>query len=73
MLFNGGFIFQVRIWSRTKANSEKFATETGATVCDTVDEATQNADIICTCTNSMEPVLFAKHVKDGAHVNGTYF
>ena len=73
MLFNVSLTFQVRIWSRTKVNSEKFATETGAKVCDTVDEATQNADIICTCTNSMEPVLFAKHVKDGAHVNGNYW
>ena len=60
----------MRIWSRTKANSEKFAAETGAKACDTVEEATKDADIICTCTNSSEPVLFANHVKDGAHING---
>ena len=61
---------QVRVWSRTKSSRDKFAAETGARACDTVEAATKGADIICTCTNSAEPVLFAEHVKDGAHVNG---
>lgn len=38
-------------------------------VCSTVKEATQNADIICTLTPAEDPILFAKDVKKGTHIN----
>ncbi len=60
------------MWSRTKASADKFAAETGARAVDSVQEATENADIICTCTNSQVPVLMMSHVKPGAHINGLY-
>jgi len=46
----------------------------GATirVCETVEEATKNADIICTLTPSLAkdpPILNASMVKAGAHIN----
>ena len=38
-------------------------------VCSTVEEATKDADIICTLTPAQDPILFAKHVKAGTHIN----
>ncbi|XP_051789624.1 ketimine reductase mu-crystallin isoform X2 [Erpetoichthys calabaricus] len=62
---------KVRVWSRTKTNTEKFArTVRGPVrVCDSVKEAVQGADVIVTVTRSMEPVLFGEWVKPGAHIN----
>ncbi|XP_028670009.2 ketimine reductase mu-crystallin isoform X1 [Erpetoichthys calabaricus] len=62
---------EVRVWSRTKTNTEKFArTVRGPVrVCDSVKEAVQGADVIVTVTRSMEPVLFGEWVKPGAHIN----
>ncbi|KAI8984628.1 hypothetical protein BDF20DRAFT_860948 [Mycotypha africana] len=39
-----------------------------------LEEIVRNADIICTCTNSTEPVLFGKWLKPGVHLNciGSY-
>ena len=38
-------------------------------VCSTVEEAAKDADIICTLTPAQDPILFAKHVKAGTHIN----
>ena len=38
-------------------------------VCETVEKAAADADIICTVTPSVTPVLFADQVKKGAHIN----
>lgn len=60
---------EVRIWSRTSAKAEKLAQCIGATVYTTVEEAVLNADIICTVTFAMSPILKAEWVKPGAHIN----
>jgi thiomorpholine-carboxylate dehydrogenase len=51
-------IKDIRIWSRTAANAEKLATETGARVV-TIEEAAA-ADVVLTVTASPEPVLQGK-------------
>lgn len=38
--------------------------------CKDVAEATKSADIICTLTPAREPILCARHVKPGTHING---
>ena len=42
----------------------------GAKACESVEEAVKDADIICTVTFATTPVLMAKWIKPGAHING---
>lgn len=66
---------RVRIWSRTRANAERFAREEGTVagvpieVAETAEAAVKGADLICTTTSSKEPVLEGKWLASGAHVN----
>ncbi|XP_029199958.2 ketimine reductase mu-crystallin-like, partial [Acropora millepora] len=60
---------EVRVWSRTFANAQKFADEIGAKVFATVEEAVSGADVIVTVTMATEPILYAKWVKPGALIN----
>jgi len=66
---------RVRIWSRTRANAERFAREEATAagpeieVSSTVDEAVRVADLICTTTSAREPILAGASVAPGAHVN----
>ena len=46
---------ELRIWSRTPAHAEALALESHAVVCDTVEEALDSAEVVCTCTSSREP------------------
>lgn len=61
---------QVRVWSRTAANAEKFAKDTGAVPYDTVKAAVKEADVIVTVTSARTPVLFGDWIKPGAFVCG---
>lgn len=66
---------RVRIWSRSRANAERFAREAsgGASVPIEVagsgEEAVRGADLVCTTTASREPVLRGAWLAPGAHVN----
>ncbi len=68
---------RVRVWSRTRANAEKFARESASggmagpaiEVCTSAEEAVRGADLICTTTSSTEPVLCGRWLAPGAHVN----
>jgi ornithine cyclodeaminase/alanine dehydrogenase-like protein (mu-crystallin family) len=68
-------IRRVRVWSRTRARCEQFASraqkKTGIVVevCASGEEAVKGADLICTVTASREPVLKGEWIRDGAHVN----
>jgi ornithine cyclodeaminase len=68
-------IQEVRAWGRTADNAQRFAAEMSAkwgvkiTAADSVREAVQDADIICTVTASTVPVLHGEWVKKGAHIN----
>jgi len=66
---------RVRVWSRTRANAERFAREEGTVagvpieVAETAEAAVKGADLICTTTSSKEPVLEGKWLASGTHVN----
>ena len=73
-------IKRVRVWSRTLANAQRFASrqsERQKIVVEAVDraqDAVLGADIICTVTSSRNPVLQGEWVEPGAHINavGTF-
>jgi thiomorpholine-carboxylate dehydrogenase len=59
---------EVRVWSRTRENAAKFATETGAITASTVEEAVAEADVVLTLTSSVEPIVYGKWLKQDALV-----
>ncbi|MCF8565757.1 ornithine cyclodeaminase family protein [Alicyclobacillus tolerans] len=48
---------------------EQYRQQVKVTVCDTVTEAVQNADIIVTATPATQPFILASHLKPGVHIN----
>lgn len=66
---------RVRVWSRTRANAERFAREEVAAagvpieVSATAEDAVRGADLVCTTTAAAEPVLHGAWLSPGAHVN----
>jgi thiomorpholine-carboxylate dehydrogenase len=59
----------VRVWSPTAANAERFATAHGATRTADAETAVRGADVVVTATSATEPVLRGAWLKAGAHVN----
>ncbi|MFL6515412.1 MAG: ornithine cyclodeaminase family protein [Chthoniobacterales bacterium] len=59
---------EVRIWSRTSAHAEAFASKIGGKAM-SAEEAVCGADVIVTVTSSTIPVLKGSWLKPGAHVN----
>uniref|UniRef100_A0A3Q0QZ24 Ketimine reductase mu-crystallin n=1 Tax=Amphilophus citrinellus TaxID=61819 RepID=A0A3Q0QZ24_AMPCI len=61
---------EVRVWNHRREAAEKFRCSVGGpvTVCSSVEEAVNGADVIVTATRSTEPVLYGQWVKPGAHV-----
>ena len=60
---------ELRIWSRTPAHAEALALESHAVVCDSVEDALDGAEIVCTCTSSREPIVRRAWLAPGTHVN----
>jgi ornithine cyclodeaminase len=60
---------ELRIWSRTPEHAEALALESHAVVCETVEEALDGADVVCTCTSSREPIVQRAWLGPGTHVN----
>ncbi len=66
---------RVRVWSRTRANAERFARESSPAatpeieVMDSAEEAVRGADLVCTVTSTREPVVRGVWLAPGAHVN----
>jgi ornithine cyclodeaminase len=66
---------RVRVWSRTRANAERFAREETASlgfaieVAASAEDAVRGADLVCTTTSAKEPVLRGAWLSPGAHVN----
>jgi ornithine cyclodeaminase len=60
---------ELRIWSRTPAHAEALALESHAIVCQTVEEALDGADVVCTCSSSRDPIVRRAWLAPGAHVN----
>lgn len=68
-------IREVRIWGRSCSHAEeladRLAPELGVAirVCATVRETVADAELICTTTSAVEPILQSAWVADGAHLN----
>lgn len=68
-------IERVQVWSPTEANREAFARELGQQLAvemvavDSVEAATDGADVINVLTTSPEPLLYGRHLQPGVHVN----
>ncbi len=60
---------EIRIWSRTAVHAEALATEVGAAAAASVQEALEDADVVCTVTTSREPIIRREWLRDGVHVN----
>jgi len=61
---------KIRIAARSLESAERLAAEWPlATAVDSVEEAVRGADVVCTVTNSSEPVLRHEWLREGAHVN----
>jgi len=61
-------ISQIRIWSRDPANVARCAEAIDGIGCASAEEAVRGADIVCTVTNAMTPVLQGAWLKPGAFV-----
>ncbi len=66
---------RVRVWSRTAENVQRFAAGESARhgihveVADSAEEAARGANLICTTTSAVQPVLQGAWVAPGAHIN----
>ena len=64
---------EIRVWSKNKKNAKRLVEEQRKKYAipfrpfDTVNEAIYNADIICTTTAAVEPILHGKHLMQGVH------
>jgi alanine dehydrogenase len=65
-------IRQVRVFSPSKENRERFAGRFKAEVlpCDSAEQAIRGADIAVAATNATHNILFGEWLKPGAHVVG---
>jgi ornithine cyclodeaminase/alanine dehydrogenase-like protein (mu-crystallin family) len=66
---------RVRIWNRTPGRAEQLArwfsgqVDAEVRVCESVAQATAGADLICTTLACTDPVVEARDLAPGAHVN----
>ncbi|CAO3632600.1 unnamed protein product [Mucor hiemalis] len=75
-------IERISIWNRGEKRrlelidelKKAYPTRTFVSANETLETEVNNADIICTCTNATDPVLFGKWLKPGVHLNcvGSY-
>lgn len=65
----------VTLWSLNRSSAERLATDMEKfkgiefIVCDTIEEAAKDADIICTVTAATEPILDNEYLKSHVHIN----
>lgn len=60
---------EIRIWSRDLDKAEELAGEVGATVYPSADSALFGAEVVCTTTAAVEPIVEKRWLARGAHVN----
>jgi len=61
-------VSEVRIWSRNPDNVANCARDVKGVACASAEEATREADIVCTVTTAREPVLKGAWLRRGALV-----
>ncbi len=55
--------------SRSSSNAEVAASDLGISFVGSIKDAVRGADVVCLCTDSAEPVIDARWLSPGAHVN----
>jgi ornithine cyclodeaminase len=60
---------EVRIASRSRGHAEALASDFGASVVGSIEEALDGADVVALTTNSPEPIIRREWLKEGAHLN----
>lgn len=61
-------VSELRVWSRRPENVAQCAADVRGTACSNAEEATRDADIVCTVTTAREPVLKGAWLRRGALV-----
>jgi len=61
-------VSEMRVWSRNPDNVAKCAKDVKGVACISAEEATRDADIVCTVTTAREPVLKGAWLRRGALV-----
>ena len=59
---------EVRVASRDRQSAAALASEFGAQVADSVEDAVRGADVVCLCTQAPEPIIRREWLAEGAHV-----
>jgi ornithine cyclodeaminase/alanine dehydrogenase-like protein (mu-crystallin family) len=59
----------IRLASRNRDRAEQVALEAGVTCVDSIADAVRGADVVCLCTDSPEPVIDARWIARGTHIN----
>jgi alanine dehydrogenase len=66
-------IDHITVWGRNSTHAQtlarKFEKACRVSIANTVQEAVNDADIICTVTASREPILLGEWIPEGAHIN----
>jgi ornithine cyclodeaminase len=60
---------ELRIWSRTREHAVGLALACHGTPCDSIEQALDSADVVCTTTSSREPIVERGWLAPGAHLN----
>jgi ornithine cyclodeaminase/alanine dehydrogenase-like protein (mu-crystallin family) len=60
---------ELRIWARNSEAAEALAAEVGAVVAPSADAALLGAEVVCTTTSAVEPIVELRWLREGAHVN----
>lgn len=68
-------VTQVKVWGRSRERTERMIerarsfSDIPITACETVREAVDGADIICTATAATDPILKGEWIAPGTHIN----
>jgi ornithine cyclodeaminase len=60
---------EIRVWSRNPAHAQALALETRSQVSESVEEAVDGADVVCTATAASEPFVELEWLAPGTHIN----
>ncbi|MGD9942197.1 MAG: ornithine cyclodeaminase family protein [Burkholderiaceae bacterium] len=59
----------LRVWGRTPDKTREFAARHGCEPADSIEAALRDADVVCTVTAALEPIVQRDWFKPGCHVN----
>lgn len=59
----------LRVWGRSAEKARQLAQETGSVAVDTIEAAVDGADVVCTVTAAVDPILHREWITPGCHIN----